>query len=93
MPQAGVDINADGLMDVVTSANGKGIEVYLGTENEPFAGRTAIQNLSTTGRIRFADFSDDGLLDFVLYDSQAFDAPVQIGRNLGLLPNSTTNSD
>jgi hypothetical protein len=49
--------------------------------------------MSTTGRIGFADYSDDGLLDFVLYDSQSFDEPVQIGRNLGVLPNSRTNSD
>ncbi|MGB5624578.1 MAG: FG-GAP-like repeat-containing protein, partial [Woeseiaceae bacterium] len=91
MPQAGIDINADGLMDVITSANGKGIEVYLGAENEPFEGKTAEQEMSTTGSIRFADFDDDGLLDFVLYDSQSFDAPVQTGRNLGVLPNSATN--
>ena len=31
--------------------------------------------MSTTGRIRFADFNDDDLLDFVLYDPQSFDAP------------------
>ena len=93
MPQAGIDLNADGLMDVVTSANGKGIEVYLGTQNETFARRTASQDMSTTGRIHFADYNNDGLPDFVLYDSQSFDAPVQIGRNLGVLPNSTTNSD
>jgi hypothetical protein len=93
MPQVGIDINADGLMDVLTSANGKGIEVYLGSENELFSGKTAMQKMSTTGSIRFADYNDDGLLDFVLYDSQSFDASVRIGRNLGVLPNSTTNSD
>ena len=87
MPQAGIDINADGLMDVVTSANGKGIEVYLGTKNEPFTRRTAMQKMSTTGRIRFDDYNDDGLLDFVLYNSQSLDTPVRIGRNLGLLSN------
>ena len=87
MPQTGIDINADGLMDVVTSANGKGIEVFLGTENEPFAGRTAMQKMSATGRIRFTDYDDDGLLDFVLYNTQSFDAPVKTGRNLGVLPN------
>ena len=87
MPQTGIDINADGLMDVVTSANGKGIEVFLGTENEPFAGRTAMQKMSATGRIRFTDYDDDGLLDFVLYNTQSFDAPVKTGRNLGGLPN------
>jgi len=93
MPQVGIDINADGLMDVVTSADGKGIEIYLGTGDEPFTRRTARQNMSTTGRIQFADFNDDGLLDFVLYDSQSFDAPLQIGRNLGVLPNLATNDE
>jgi len=86
MPQAGVDINADGLMDVVTSANGKGIEIYLGTADEPFTRRTAYQKLVTTGRVLFADYDDDELLDFVLFDPQSFEAPVQVGRNLGVLP-------
>lgn len=90
MPQAGLDINADGLMDVVTSANGKGIEVYLGTQDEPFTRRTALQKMVTTGNIRFSDYDDDELLDFVLYDSRSFDAPVRIGRNLGALPDSKT---
>ena len=93
MPQAGVDINADGFMDVVTSANGKGIEIYLGTADEPFTRRTAKQKMVTTGRIHFADYNDDGLLDFVLFDPQSFEAPVQLGRNLGVLPNSKANSD
>jgi hypothetical protein len=93
MPQAGLDINADGLMDVVTSANGKGIEIYLGTESEPFTRRTARQKMTTTGRIHFADYDDDGLLDFVLFDPQSFEAPVQIGRNLGVLPNSKATSN
>jgi len=87
MPQTGIDINADGFLDIVTSADGKGIEVYLGTEDEPFTRRTARQKMSTTGRIVFTDFNRDDLLDFVLYDSQSFDAPVQIGRNRGVLPN------
>lgn len=93
MPQAGIDVNADGFMDVVTSANGKGLEIYLGTENEPFTRRTSKQKMATTGRIHFADYNDDGLLDFVLFDPQSFDAPVQIGRNLGVLPNSKANSN
>jgi hypothetical protein len=80
-------------MDFVTSANGKGIEVYLGTRDEPIAKRTAMQKMSTTGSIRFADFNDDGLPDFILYDSQSFDAPVQTGRNLGVLPGGTTGGD
>jgi len=86
MPQTGVDINADGFMDVITSADGKGIEIYLGTKDEPFTKRTARQKMTTTGRIHFTDFDDDGLPDFVLYDTQSFDASVLIGRNRGELP-------
>ena len=87
MPRTGVDINADGLMDVITSADGKAIEIFLGSKDEPFTRRTARQKMSTTGRIVFSDFDDDGLPDFVLYDSQSFDTPLQVGRNRGELPN------
>lgn len=91
MPRADLDLNADGLMDFVTSANGNGIEVWLGGEDGPFDRRTAIQKLSTTGVIRFADFDGDRLPDFVLYDTQSFDVPVRIGRNLGTLPGSVAD--
>lgn len=86
MPSAGVDLNGDGLMDFVTSANGKGIDVYLGGDDGPLARRAARQALPTTGVIRFQDFDADGLPDFLLYDTQSFDTPVRIGRNLGSLP-------
>jgi hypothetical protein len=88
MPAGGLDLNADGLMDFVTSANGKGIQVYLGGSEGPFDGRPSTQKFSSTGLIRFADFDDDGLTDFVLYNPQEFDAAVSIGRNLGALPGS-----
>lgn len=86
MPTSGIDLNADGLIDFVSSANGKGIEVYLGTADGLFAKRSRQQKLSSVGVIRFADFDGDDLPDFVLYDPQSFDAPVRIGRNTGLLP-------
>jgi len=88
MPTGGLDLNADGLMDFITSADGKGIEVYLGSRDGPLTNRTAIQKLSTTGVIRFADFDGDGMPDFVLFNSQTFDSPVRIGRNRGNLPGS-----
>ena len=88
MPAGGLDLNADGLMDFITSADGKGIEVYLGSSESPFENRSAIQKLSTTGVIRFSDFDGDNLPDFVLFNSQIFDAPVRIGRNSGNLPGS-----
>ena len=88
MPRAGVDLNADGLMDFVTSADGKGIEVHLGDEKGPFGRRDALQRLPSVGVIRFSDFDGDSLPDFVLYDPQSLDAPVRVGRNLGALPGS-----
>ncbi len=86
MPRAGLDLNADGLMDFVSSDNGKGIEVYLGGDDGPFARRNARQKMTTAGIVRFADYDGDGLTDFVLYNPQAFDYPVTLGRNLGALP-------
>ncbi len=87
-PPTGLDLNSDGYMDFITSSNGKGIEVYLGGGKKPFAKRNAIQKFATVGVIHFADFNDDGLIDFVLFDPQEFDAPVKVGRNLGFLPGS-----
>ncbi|MDJ0939715.1 MAG: VCBS repeat-containing protein [Woeseiaceae bacterium] len=86
MPTGGLDLNNDGRMDFVTSADGDGIEVYLGREDGPFTKRSALQKLDSAGVIRFADYDGDELADFVLYTPQAFDAPVRIGRNLGTLP-------
>lgn len=86
MPAGKLDLNADGYMDFITSANGKGIEVYLGGSDGPFTKRSALQKLSTTGAIKFADFDNDGFADFVLHNPQEFDVPVKIGRNLGRLP-------
>jgi hypothetical protein len=90
IPPIGFDLNADGFMDFVTAADGKGIEVYLGDVAKPFTKRTAKQKLDSTGTISFSDYDNDGLLDFVLYDSQRFNAPLQIGRNLGALPGAST---
>ena len=41
---ASIDVN--GLMDVVSSANGKGSEIYLGTKDEPFTRETAKQKMA-----------------------------------------------
>jgi len=84
-PPLGLDLNGDGFTDYVTAAGGKGIEVYLGAADKPATRRSAMQKLDSTGTIQFSDFDDDGLLDFILFDSQQFNAPLQIGRNLGAL--------
>jgi hypothetical protein len=88
MPTAGLDLNADGLMDFISSANGKGIEVFLGGDEGPFSRRTAIQRMPTTGIIHVDDVNDDELADFVLFDPQSFDPVVRVGINLGMLPGS-----
>jgi hypothetical protein len=88
MPRAGLDLNADGLMDFISSANGKGIEVFLGGDEGPFAKRTAIQRMPTTGIIQVDDVNDDELADFVLFDPQSVDSVVRIGINRGVLPGS-----
>ena len=89
MPRAGIDLNGDGLMDFITSANGKGIEVFLGGEKGPLGRRAAIQDMPTTGIINVQDINDDGLDDFVLYDPQSRDATVRVGLNSGGLPANT----
>ena len=88
MPRAGIDLNADGLMDFIQSANGKGIEVFLGGEKGPLGRRAAIQDMPTTGIINVQDINDDDMGDFVLYDPQSVDAIVRVGVNLGALPAS-----
>lgn len=86
VPPVGIDINADGYADMLTSADGKGMEVFLGGGDKPYARRAAMQKFSTAGVIQFADFNADGLLDFVLHNPQEIDSPVQLGINLGALP-------
>jgi hypothetical protein len=88
MPRAELDLNGDGLMDFISSANGDGIEVFLGGDEGPFAKRTAVQDLPTAGIIHVADVNGDDMDDFVLYDPQAIDAIVRVGLNLGTLPAS-----
>ena len=88
MPRAELDLNADGLMDFISSANGKGIEVFLGGDKGPFSRRTAIQELPTAGIIHVDDINGDAMDDFVLFDPQSIDATVRIGLNLGTLATS-----
>jgi hypothetical protein len=90
IPPMGLDINGDGIMDLITSADGKGIEVFLGGGRKPYSKRTAMQKLPTAGVIHFADYDEDGLLDFVLFDPQKFDTLLRVGRNRGELPGSAS---
>ena len=86
IPRGDVDLNADGLPDLVFSGGGDAIEISLGGGEDPFARRRYRQKLSTAGVIRFGDLEGDGLPDFVIFDPHNFDVPVRVGRNLGRLP-------
>ena len=86
MPRGQVDLNGDGYMDFVTSADGDGIEVYLGGEEGPFRRRAGEQRLPSAGVIRFGDLDGNGLPDFVLFDPQSPGSPLRVGRNLARLP-------
>jgi hypothetical protein len=83
MPTSGIDLDNDGRMDFVSSAGGRGIEVYLGSEKGLFSSKRILQKLPSTGVIRFSDFDGDELLDFLLWDPQAFDSILRVGRNKG----------
>lgn len=89
IPTVNADLNGDGLLDFLSSDGGKGIEVFLGGSDHPFAKRQARQPLdSSQGRVRFGDLNGDGLADFVLYSPRLPDAPLRIATNLGTLPGS-----
>ncbi|MBT8108143.1 MAG: VCBS repeat-containing protein [Gammaproteobacteria bacterium] len=85
MPTSGVDLNADGRMDFVSSADGDGIEVFLGSDEGLFARRSSLQKMPSAGVIQFLDYNDDALPDFILWDPQSFDSIVRVGRNRGTL--------
>jgi hypothetical protein len=83
MPTSGVDLNNDGRMDFISSAGGKGIEVYLGNDEGLFSSKRILQRLPSAGVIRFGDFDGDDFPDFILWDPQSFDSIVRVGRNKG----------
>ncbi len=85
MPRGEIDMNADGYMDFVTSADGDGLEVYLGGERGPFRRRAAMQEFPSPGRIVFDDINGDNLPDFVLFDPQSPGTAVRVGVNTGSL--------
>ncbi|MBW2271857.1 MAG: VCBS repeat-containing protein [Deltaproteobacteria bacterium] len=86
VPVGNVDVNSDGFLDFVSSGGGKALEIHLGDAKGPLSQWGGRQKMSTAGVIHFADFDGDPLPDFVLHDPHHFDAPVQVGRNLGALP-------
>jgi len=86
VPSLDGDLNGDGFPDLVSSAAGDYVEVYLGGPKELFEDRNARQRAATQGRIRFSDIDSDGLTDFLIYSPRLLDAPLQLGLNRGELP-------
>jgi hypothetical protein len=92
LPSAQADLNGDGYRDFVSSGGGNEFEFFPGGPDGPFAERPAKQKMRTAGVIHFADWSGDGLEDFLLFDPHNFDVPVRLGRNRGLLPGTAPAS-
>ncbi len=88
IPSVERDLNGDGYRDLLSSADGKAIEVFLGGVERRLRTRVARQRLPTSGRLRFGHFDRDGLPDFVLYDPRAPRTPVRVGVNRGVLPDT-----
>ncbi len=86
VPTLEVDLNGDGIHDLLGSGDGKRLEVNLGRPDGGYDVRGASQTIDTGGRIRFGDLDADGLSDFVLYDPRRPGTPVRIGTNRGVLP-------
>ena len=82
------DWNGDGYRDRLGSDGGEGLEIHLGGPEHRYRKRAARQAFDSSGRIRFGDFDGDGLSDFLLYDHRRPDAPLRIGINRGLLPDT-----
>jgi hypothetical protein len=86
IPTVEEDLNGDGQRDLLSSADGDALEVYLGGPESRLRQRSARQALDTGGRIRFGDFDADGLMDLVIYDSRRPEVPTRLLVNRGVLP-------
>ena len=85
IPTLEVDLNGDGIHDLLGSGAGDRLEVRLGRKEPGYGALDASQALDTGGRIRFGDLDGDGLTDFVLYDPRRPGTPVHVGVNRGVL--------
>lgn len=85
-PSVRADLNGDGYKDFVTSGGGEEFVFRPGGPQGPFKSREVDQEMSTEGMVRFADWSGDGLTDFVIFDPHRYGTRVHLARNLGRLP-------
>ena len=82
------DLNGDGRRDFLSSRDGTGLEIFLGSDATDYRKRAAHQRIETTGVVRAGDWNADGLLDLVLYNPRQPDHPIRLLINRGLLPGS-----
>jgi len=90
LPNWAVDLNADGHLDLLLSGGGEHLDVHLGGPRFNYAKRQSRTAIRTQGALRSGDLDGDALPDLLIFDPFAAGAPVQILRNLGVLPGSPT---
>ena len=86
LPSLREDWNRDGQRDLLGSAGGAGVEVWLGGPEHRFARADSRDPFDSSGRVSTGDLDGDSLPDFVVYDPRRDDAPIHVGINLGKLP-------
>lgn len=80
------DWNRDGHRDLLGSAGGAGVEVWLGGPGNGFARASSMDAFDSNGRVALGDLDGNGLPDFAVFDPRRENAPLQVGVNRGTLP-------
>ena len=88
MPTFDFDLNGDGHRDLLSSRDGSGLEIFLGSDATNYRKRVAHQRIATSGVVRAGDWNSDGFLDLVLSDPRLPDHPIRLLINRGILPGS-----